>query len=79
MVSVMLYNYIFCMVLSMNLFVLCVACLTVFVNCQVKQFAISVGVVVVMEEFCVGVGILLDRLCMAFQRVCVLCILMLLP
>ena len=30
----------FCVVLLMDLFVLCVACLTGFVNCLVKQFAI---------------------------------------
>ena len=33
MVSVMLYPCMFCVSLSMDLFVLCVACLTVFVNC----------------------------------------------
>ena len=38
MVSVMLYPCMFCVALSMDLFVLCVACLTVFVNCLVKQF-----------------------------------------
>ena len=37
MVSVMLYPCMFCVALSMDLFVLCVACLTVFVNCLVKQ------------------------------------------
>ena len=50
MVSVMLYPCIFCvallMDLLMDLFVLCVAYLTVFVNCLVKQFAIFLGVVV---------------------------------
>ena len=38
MVSVMLYLCMFCVVLSMDLIVLCVACLTVFVNSLVKQF-----------------------------------------
>ena len=43
----------------MDLFVLCVACLTVFVNCLVKQFAMCLGVVAifllnVMDVFCVG-------------------------
>ena len=33
MVSVMLYPCIFCVTLFMDLFVLCVACLPVFVNC----------------------------------------------
>ena len=37
----------FCVYLSMGLFVLCVACLTVIVNCLVKQFAICLGVVVI--------------------------------
>ena len=32
MVSVMLYPCMFCVALSMDLFVLCVACLTVFVH-----------------------------------------------
>ena len=39
-VNVMLYPCMFCDALSMDLFVLCVACLTVFVNYWVKQFAI---------------------------------------
>ena len=64
--------------LLMCLFVLCVACLTVFVNCLVKQFAIYLGVVAillwnVMEVFRVCGGALLDRPCIVFQRVCVLC------
>ena len=66
MVSVMLYPCILCVALLMDLFVLCVACLTVFVNCLVKQFAICLGVVVillliVMEVFSVGGGTLLNR------------------
>ena len=57
----------------------CLVCLTVFVNCLVKQFAICFGVVVilllnVMELFSLGGGALLDRPCMAFQRMCVLCL-----
>ena len=61
--SVMLYPCIFCVALLMDLFVLCVACLTVFVNCLVKQFAIWLGVVVilllnVLEVFNVGGGAL---------------------
>ena len=42
----MLYPCIVCVVL-MDLFVLCVACLTVFVNCLVKQFALFLDVVVI--------------------------------
>ena len=62
-----------------GLFVLCVACLTVFVNCLVKQFAICLGVVAilllnVMEVFSVGGGYLLDILCIVFQRMCVSCL-----
>ena len=62
----------------MNLFVLCVSCLTVFVNCLVKQLAICLGVVAilllnVMDLFSVAGGALLDRPCMVFQKMCVLC------
>ena len=65
--------------LLMDLFVLCVACLTVFVNSLVKQFAICLGVVVillfnVMEVFSMGGAALLDRPCMGFQRICLLCL-----
>ena len=68
-----------CVALLMCLFVLCVACFTVFVNCLVKQFAMCLGVVAilllnVMDVFCVCGGALLDRPCMVFQRVCVLCL-----
>ena len=50
-------------------FVLCVACLTVFVNCLVHQFAMCLGVVAilllnVMEVFSVCGGALLDIPCM---------------
>ena len=45
MVSVMLYRCILCVALLMDQFVLCVACLTVFVNYLVKQLAICLGVV----------------------------------
>ena len=46
MASVMLYPCILCVALLMDQFVFCVACLTMFVNCLVKQFAIYLGVVV---------------------------------
>ena len=67
-----------CVALLMCLCVLCVACLTVFVNCLVKQFAMCVGVVAilllnVMDVFSVCGGALLDRPCMVFQRECVCC------
>ena len=73
--SVMLYPCMLCVALLMCLFVLCVACLTVLV----KQFAMCVGVVAilllnVMDVFSVCDGALLDRPCMVFQRVCVLCL-----
>ena len=72
MVSVMLYPCMFCVALSMDLFVLCVSCLTGFVNCLVKQFAICLGVFVilllnVMELLCVVGSALLDRPCMVFH------------
>ena len=78
MVSVMLYPCMFCVALSMDLFVLCVACLTVFLNCLVKQFAICLGVYIilllnVMGLLCVVGGALLDRPYMVFPRMCVLC------
>ena len=62
--------------LCVALFVLCVAYLTVFVNCLVKQFAMCEGVVAilllnVMDVFSVCGGALLDRPCMVFQSVCV--------
>ena len=76
--SVMLYPCMLC-VFSVNVSVLCVACLTVFVNCLVKQFAMCAGVVAilllnVMDVFSVCGGAQLDRPCMVFQRVCVLCL-----
>ena len=76
--SVMLYPCMLCIALLMCLFVLCVACLTVCVNCLVKEFAMCLGVVAilllnVMDVFSVCGGALLDRPCMVFQRVCVLC------
>ena len=46
--SVMLYPCMLCVALLMCLFVLCVACLTVFVNCLVKQFTMCVGVVAIL-------------------------------
>ena len=48
MVSVMLYPCMFSISLSMDLFVFCVACLTVFVNCLMKLFAICLGVFVIL-------------------------------
>ena len=74
--SVMLYPCMLCVARLMCLFVLCVACLIV--NCLMKQFAMCVGVVAilllnVMDVFSVSGGALLDRQCMVFQRVCVLC------
>ena len=79
MVSVMLYPCMFCVALSMDLFVLCVACLTGFVNCLVKHFAICLGVFVilllnVMEYLSVVGGALLGGPCMVFQRMCVFCL-----
>ena len=70
--SVMLYPCILCVALLIEPFVLCVACLTVFVNCLVKQFAICFGVFAilllnVMAVSSVGGGALLYRPCMVFQ------------
>ena len=65
------------MCFSVNVFVCFVCC--VFVNCLVKQFAMCFGVVAilllnVMDVFSVCGGALLDRPCMVFQRICVLCL-----
>ena len=78
--SVMLYPCMLCVALLMCLFVLCVACLTVFVNCLVKQFEMCVGVVAiwllnVMDVFSVVGCAILDRPCMVFHRMCVMCLL----
>ena len=77
--SVMLCHCIFCVALLMYLFVLFVACLTVFVHCLVKKNSMWLGVVAVlllnvMAVFSVGGGALLDRSCMVFHRTCVLCL-----
>ena len=78
-VSVMLHPCLFCVALLMDQFVLCVACLTVFMNCLVKQFAMCLGVVAIlllndMEVFSVCGGALLDRPCMVFHIMCALCL-----
>ena len=77
--SAMLYPCMLCVARLTCLFVLCVACLTVFVNCLVKQFVMCFGVVAilllnVMDVFSVCGGALLDIPCMVCQRVCVLCL-----
>ena len=69
--SVMLYPCMLCVALLMCLFVLCVACLTVFVNCL---RVVAILLLNVMGVFSVGGGALLDRPCMVFQRMCVLCL-----
>ena len=66
--SVMLYPCIGYVALLLDPFVLCVVCLTVFVNCLLKQFEICLGVVVIlllniMEVCSVSGGALLDRPC----------------
>ena len=71
-VSVILYPSSFCVALLIDLFVLCVACLTVFVYCFVKQSVIYLDVVVILllnviDVLSVGGGALLDRPCMIFQ------------
>ena len=58
--------------MSVMLYVVCC-------SVNVKQFAMCVGVVAilllnVMDVFSVCGGALLDRPCMVFQRVCVLCL-----
>ena len=65
--------------LSICLFVLCVLCLTMLMNCLLNAFAICVGEVnvfslIVMVLFLGCVGFLLANPCIVFQRVCVLCL-----
>ena len=48
MVSVMLYPCMFCVSLSIYMFVVCAACLAVFVKCLVNHFSISLCVVVIL-------------------------------
>ena len=66
-----------CVAMLTCLFVLCVACLAVFVNCLVKQFAMCLGVIAILllnftDVFSVCGGALLDRPCMVYPKsVCV--------
>ena len=78
-VSVMLVVGSLSVFLSMCLFVLCVLCLTVLVNCLLNAFAICVGEVSVfslkvMVLFLGCVDVLLASPCIVFQRECVLCL-----
>ena len=59
--SVMLYPCMLCVALLMCLFVLCVG-------------VVAILLLNVMDVFSVCGGALLDRSCMVFQRVCVLCL-----
>ena len=77
--SAMLCPCMFSVVLLIYLFVLFVACLTVFVNCLLKQFAMCLCVVAVlllnvMDVFSVGGCALLDRPYMVFHKMCVVCL-----
>ena len=79
MVSVMLYPCMFCVAFVNGSVCFVCACLTVLVNCLVKQFAICLGVYAilllnVMDLLSVVGGALLDRQCMVFQRMCVMCL-----
>ena len=78
--SVMLYPCMLCVALLMCLFVLCVACLTVFVNCLVKQFAMCVGVVAILLlnvmdvlSVCVVVLCWIDHVWSSKECVCCAC------
>ena len=78
-VSVMLVVCSLSVFISLCLFVLCVLCLTVLVNCLLNVFAIYVGEVSVfslkvMVLFLCCVGVLLASPCIVLQGVCVLCL-----
>ena len=55
----------------MYLFVLCVACLTVFHQTIHSVFGcVAILLLNIMDVFSVGRGALLDRPCMVFERMC---------
>ena len=60
------------MCFSVNVSVCFVCC--VFVNCLMKNLQCAILLLNVMDVFSVCGGALLDRPCMVFQRVCVLCL-----
>ena len=72
--SVILYPCILCVALLMDLFVLCVACLTVFGETIGNVGVVAILLLNVMDVFSVGGGALLDRPCMVFLRMCVVCL-----
>ena len=74
MVSVMLYPYIFSIDLSIDLFSLCGACLTVFDEtiCNIFLDEVVILLLNVMAVMSVCGGAQLDIPCMVFQRMCVL-------
>ena len=63
MVSVMLYPCILCVALLVYMFVLCDACLTVFVICLVKQFAMCLGMVAILLLNVMDVLVWVEVLC----------------
>ena len=75
----MLYPCIVCVAVLVYLFILYVACLTVFVNCLVKQFAMCLDVVAilllnVMDVFSVGrVLCWIDRVWSSKKCTCFAC------
>ena len=74
----MLYPCMFSVFLSMDMFVLCEACMTVFVNCLVTQFAIRLGVVIILllnvMVFCVDLVLYwIDRVWSSKESVCCAC------
>ena len=73
MVSVMLCPCILCVALLMDMFVLCVS--ELFGETIRNMFGVVVILLLnVMEVFSVGGGALLDRPCIVFQSMCVLCL-----
>ena len=73
--SVMLYPCMLRVALLMCLFVLCVACCELFGEIIRNVLGVvDILLLNVMDVFNVCGGALLDRPCMIFQRVCVLCL-----
>ena len=74
MMSVMLYSCIFCVALSMDLFVFMLRCVCELFGETIRNIFGCVCYFLVKCELCVVGGAQLDRPCLIFHRMCVLCL-----
>ena len=73
--SVILYPCMFCVALLMDLLFCVLRVSELFVETIRNMFGVSAILLMnVMDLFSVAGGTLLDRSCMVFQRICVLCL-----